>query len=203
MSRRGRFGKFGESKRLERLRRSGTRSPFDPASRLRRLNDRIRHRHSGSHGPSLRVRDAYPSDLRFIEDLSGRVFGIYGPYREWIARWFQSDSTITLVALMAEKPAGFAMLGRFSNPSAVLLSAELLAIAVEPARQRAGAGRALMSEIEEISASLGVRRIFLHTAKENLAAQALFKSFHFTPAEFKQRFYPAGQDAVEMVKDLL
>lgn len=131
------------------------------------------------------------------------MFGIYGPYREWISRWFQSDSAVTVVALIGGKPVGFAMLGRFSEPPEILLSAELLAIAVEPSNQRVGAGRMLMKEIEEIALSRGVNRLFLHTAKENTPAQKLFASRLFIPSNLKRKFYPAGQDALLMVKDLI
>jgi len=150
----------------------------------------------------MRVRPARQSDLSFVEELSGRVFEIYGPYRQWVRRWFQVDSAVTLIVLHAEKPIGFVMLGRFSNPTQLQLSAELLAIAVEPGKQRTGAGRLLMQEIEEVALSLGVDRLFLHTAKENLPAQKLFGSCLFTRSELKKKFYPAGQDALLMFKNL-
>lgn len=188
MSRRGRFGKSG--------------SLFNPAASLRALKDRFGFRRKDPHAPAMRVRPARPSDLRFIEELSGKVFSRYGPYREWIRRWFQSDAAVTVVALVAEKPVGFAMLGRFSDTSTIVLAAELLAIAVEPGKQRRGVGRMLMKEIEEIALSLRVNKLFLHTAKENLPAQKLFKSCVFTPSQVKKKFYPAGQDALQMVKDL-
>ena len=152
---------------------------------------------------SVRVRRGRPSDLAFIAELSGSVFEIYGPYEEWVSRWFQSDSAVTVVAHLQEEPAGFAMLGRFSSHSQFLLAAELLAIAVEPERQKMGIGRALMNEIEEIAISLGVNRLFLHTAKENVTAQKLFEKCDFTRSGVIRRFYPKGQDAVLMVKDLL
>jgi ribosomal protein S18 acetylase RimI-like enzyme len=167
------------------------------------LKERIRFGRREENGPRLRVRPARQSDLSFIEELSGNVFEVYGPYRQWVGRWFQLDSAVTLVALLAEKPVGFAMLGRFSNPSPSVLFAELLAIAVEPGKQRMGAGSLLMKEIEEIALALGVNRLFLHTAKDNLSAQELFSSCLFTPSELKRNFYPAGQDGLLMFKILL
>jgi ribosomal-protein-alanine N-acetyltransferase len=112
------------------------------------------------------------------------------------------ESAVTLIALHAEKPVGFAMLGRFSYSFLNQLSAELLAIAVEPGRQRMGAGRLLMKEIEEIALALRVNRLFLHTATDNQPAQELFSRCLFTPSERKRNFYPAGQDALLMFKDL-
>jgi ribosomal protein S18 acetylase RimI-like enzyme len=190
MSRRGRYRKPGFLS--------------DPAASLRALKDRFRLRPKYAHEPALRVRPARPSDLSFIVELSGRVFSKYGPYREWIDKWFRSEAAITIVALMGEKPVGFAMLGRFSDAAAGgILVAELLAIAVAPGKQRKGAGRMLMQEIEEIALSLVVNKLVLHTAKENLPAQALFKSCLFRPSQVKQKFYPAGQDALQMEKDIL
>jgi ribosomal protein S18 acetylase RimI-like enzyme len=175
---------------------------FDPAASLRALKDRLRLGRKVPHEPVMRVRPARVTDLPFIESLSGKVFSRYGPYREWIRKWFQSDAAVTIVALLAEKPVGFAMLGRFSDDLGIVLSAELLAIAVAPRKQKKGAGRMLMKEIEEIALALRVNRLVLHTAKENLPAQKLFKRCLFIPTQVKKNFYPAGQDALEMVKDL-
>jgi ribosomal protein S18 acetylase RimI-like enzyme len=158
---------------------------------------------SGPGGLPLRVRRGSRSDLSFIANLSGDVFGVYGPYGEWVGRWFESDSAITVVATLSEKPTGFAMLGRFADSSQNLFSAELLAIAVEPGSRRRGVGRMLLTEIEEIATSMGVCRLFLHTAKENYPAQKLFENCDFTPAGVIGQFYPEGQDGLLMVKDLL
>lgn len=181
--------------------KSGTFS--DSTTSLRALKNRFRIWGKDPQGTTLRVRPARPSDLPFIEELSGKVFSKYGPYREWIRKWFDSDSAVTIIGLVAEKPAGYAMLGRFSDAERIILAAELLAIAVHPKKQRIGVGRMLMKEIEEIARSLGVGRFFLHTAKENLPAQKLFKTCLFSPLQIKRNFYPAGQDALQMVKDLL
>lgn len=189
MNRRGRFPKSG--------------SLFHPGASLRALKDRFRFRRKGPHGPAMRVRPARVSDLPFIERLSGKVFSRYGPYREWIRKWFESDVAVTIIALVAEKPAGFAMLGRFADGDRISLSAELLAIAVHPRRHRMGVGRMLLKEIEEIALSLGVKRLILHTARENLPAQKLFGSCLFTTVQTKKNFYPAGQDALQMEKELL
>lgn len=199
----GRISDQAANQMSPRARFWNSRSPFDPAARLRALRDRIRFRRKDPSRPALRVRPARVSDLPFIEALSGKVFNKYGPYRDWIRKWYQSDMAITIIALLAEKPVGFAMLGRFSGASRAILGAELLAIAVVPGKQRMGVGRMLMKEIEEIALSLGVNKLFLHTAKENLTAQRLFKSCLFTPGRVKKNFYPAGQDAIEMVKALL
>lgn len=156
----------------------------------------------GAGDSFLRVRHGRRSDLSFVETLSGVAFGVYGPYEQWVSQWFRSESAVTVVATLSATPVGFAMLGRFSPPSQVGLSAELLAIAVEPGRQRMGVGRVLLNRIEEIAISMGVHRLYLHTAKENFPAQRLFEKCRFTPSGVIRDFYPEGQDALLMVKDL-
>ncbi|MBN1103024.1 MAG: GNAT family N-acetyltransferase [Deltaproteobacteria bacterium] len=150
----------------------------------------------------VRLRRALEGDLAYIGELSGRVFEVYGPYREMVARWFESRKAVTLVALMGERPVGFAMVGRFSDPSRIPLTAELLAIAVEPRRQKKGVGRMLMEGIEEISLPMNVGRLFLHTAVQNLTAQRLFARCGYRNTGVKSAFYPAGQDALLLTKDL-
>jgi RimJ/RimL family protein N-acetyltransferase len=61
----------------------------------------------------------------------------------------------------------------------------------------------LMEGIEQISLPLEVGRLFLHTARENLTAQRLFARCGYRNSGVKIAFYPAGQDALLMTKDLL
>lgn len=202
MSNRGRFGKYGEMKRLDRLRQAGTRVslrlPLSTRSgrKVETFDDK------GSSKTPFWVRHALDRDIGFIGELSGKVFAVYGPYREMVLRWFQSGLAVTLVALMEKRPVGFAMIGRFSDQDTYPTSAELLAIAVSPSRRRMGAARMLMDEVENTALSLGVVTLILHTARENLPAQKLFAACGFRPSVTKTCFYPAGQDALLMVKDL-
>lgn len=202
MSNRGRFGKYGEIKRLERLRRAGFRA-FLRNKPGKGPPDRF-FPGAGMEKPGIpfTLRRAVQSDVGFIGGLSSRVFGVYGPYGEIVTRWFESGTAVTFAALLGERPAGFAMIGRPSPSSLVAPVAELLAIAVEPLRQGMGVGGLLMRRMEEEAVRLHVRRLVLHTAGENSRAQRLFVRCGYAAAEMKQGFYPAGQDAVLMFKDL-
>jgi len=203
MSNRGRYGKYGETKRLERLRRAGQRASSRARHETREPGRGEFFTGRKPAGSLFSLRHALDGDLAYIEELSGRVFEVYGPYREMVGRWFQSRKAATLVALMGVRPVGFAMVGRFSDPSRIPLTAELLAIAVEPRRQKRGVGRMLMEGIEEILLPMNVGRLFLHTAMENLPAQSLFARCGYRHSGAKSAFYPAGQDALLMTKDLL
>jgi ribosomal protein S18 acetylase RimI-like enzyme len=202
VSNRGRFGKYGEMKRRDRLRRAGFRSflpggpPKGPPVKLFRRGEEEK--------PLGRIllRRAVPSDGAFIGGLSSRVFEVYGPYGEIVTRWFESGTSLTFAAFVGDRPAGFAMIGRPSPVTPVVPVTELLAIAVEPHHQGRGLGAMLLGKMEESAVRLQVRRLLLHTGAENSRAQRLFIRCGYAPAESKPGFYPAGQAAILMFKDL-
>jgi len=148
--------------------------------------------------PKVTIRAAEESDVEFAHSLSKKAFSQYGPYEDMLERWFQSGTTETLLALMEKRPVGFAMLGRHQNEWDSRQIAELLAIAVEPAKQKKGIGDSLIREIVRKARELRIETVVLYTALENVAAQRLFKKHGFTPSKIKKRFYPRGQDALLM-----
>lgn len=203
MGNRGRFGKYGEAKRLKRLRDAKAtgllRDTFPKFAR-----DPWR---AGNVPPPkkllanrLVIKPATKTDEEFLARLSDRVFKQYGPYYRIIPEWFETDMVWTLVALYKGVRVGFAMLGpaRFSDMGSYM--AELLAIAVDPPWQGRGAGSALLRKILELAGKIGVGEVWLHTAKQNAQARRLFEKFGFVIIEEKPGFYTGGQDAVAMVK---
>jgi len=104
---------------------------------------------------------------------------------------------------MAEgRPVGFVMIGALPGDREGETRVEVLAIAVVPEFQHRGIGKELLQHAQKSLEELGDQRLFLHTAKENLVGQKLFLRNGFTPVELKKGFYPSGQDALMMVKDL-
>ncbi len=203
MGKRGRFGKYGEIKRLERLRDARSARPVsgkvkpqgEPQARRssnKRLNRQSR----------ILVRPTRAGDILFIKQLSRKVFHAYGPYDELIPKWVGSDLTIGATALKDGQPAGFAMVGFASERNNLQDDAELLAIAVEPGKQGMGIGALLLREIEKKAEDLGVKGIFLHTAKGNFRARSLFSRGGYRAIELKMGFYPEGQDALMLSKRL-
>ena len=200
MGNRGRFGKYGEIKRSKRLREA--RIQAHQPSTIQPLRRKPARKERFGQKAGIRIRAGRPSDVRFIGRLSGQVFHVYGHYRETICQWYASEKTLTLIATQDGEPAGFAMLGLASAKEVPQDVSELLAIAVEPQRHRAGIGRALLLAAEKRAHDLGVKRIVLHTAIENIAAQKLFGRAEYCPWRVDRDFYPAGQDAVLMFKDI-
>lgn len=140
-------------------------------------------------------------DEDFIKRLSRDVFDIYGPYEETIPSWFRSGRSETIVARAENTPVGFAMLGILNSRYDFHSVSELLAIAVEPKWQCKGIGESLLKEADRKAVEMGIKRIFLHTAMDNLKAQRLFSRVGYRPWEIKRSFYPQGQDAYVMAKE--
>lgn len=202
MGNRGRFGKYGEIKRLDRLRQAGLKGLPHLRPETRVIKGDVPFRKAGNQTALVKIRQAAGTDTPFIEELSRRVFHVYGPYEEMIPRWFESQTTITLVAVMNTRPVGFAMVGRLSAEDQDHPGLELLAIAVEPQKHKLGIGETLLKEVEKVVAGLRVKRWFLHTAKDNLPARRLFTRCGYRTCELRERFYPSGQDALLMVREL-
>ncbi|MCD6296311.1 MAG: GNAT family N-acetyltransferase [Deltaproteobacteria bacterium] len=202
MSKHGRFGKYGEKKRIERLRQS--RSVQGQIQRKGISSPRKTAHHKGKTSSKTRVttRHARPSEVDYIQHLSKKVFHKYGPYEIMLPRWFEAVITETVLAMMGKKPVGFAMFTRPAKTWVFPRACELLAIAVEPERQGQGAGDLILSEIERMAGDLGIEKMVLHTGVENMQGQRLFRKHGFAPAQIKINFYPEGQDALMMYKDL-
>ena len=142
------------------------------------------------------------ADTDYIRSLSKKVFEHYGPYENILMQWLESGIAVTLVAWTGKNPVGFAMLRGFKPGWPLPRLTELLAIAVEPARWRIGIGDLLMDEIVREAERLEAATLVLHTAIDNLAAQMLFRKHGFSELGMKKDFYPNGQDAITMYKEI-
>ena len=203
MGSRGRYGKYGETKRFTRLRKAG---PIRVHTRFRDKTPSPQYTpdtHRPEHRGAVHIKPAQKNDAEFIQNLSKRVFNQYGPYDKTLVRWYISGITTTVVATMDNRPVGFAMSGRSFQYDPTLRVYELLAIAVEPAVQKQGIGSLLLKEIKTKVKTLQAEKLVLHTAADNLPAQRLFKKHGFVISEARYGFYPEGQDALMMVRDLV
>jgi ribosomal-protein-alanine N-acetyltransferase len=84
---------------------------------------------------------------------------------------------------------------------AVAGEAEVLTLAVAPARRRRGVGAALLAGGLAIAAELGAGSAFLEVAADNPAAIALYRRAGFEPVGRRVRYYPraAGPAADALV----
>jgi len=75
---------------------------------------------------------------------------------------------------------------------------QLLNIAVTHAARRQGVARALMNDLITYAKHVGAERIILEVRADNTAAIALYSTFGFASYNIRKKYYPDGQDAVEM-----
>ena len=197
---RERNGKDGETRRPQRLRRSGRREERRP---VRLQAAPLPSASIDPKSPRMDIREARPAESRFIERLSGRVFQPYGTYARMIRGWIDSGQALALISLIEGHPAGFAMTARLSPETNAPGGTELLAIAVHPKRRRCGIGRMLLQRIEEEMRGQGAEVMWLHTATVNRSARRLFEGKGYRIVQLKHQFYPRGQDALLMAKRLV
>ena len=81
--------------------------------------------------------------------------------------------------------------------------AEIARIAVVKELQRQGAARALLTELESVCGSEGIRKILLDVRCGNKAARALYEAAGFKEDGIRQRFYEdPAEDAILMSREL-
>jgi ribosomal protein S18 acetylase RimI-like enzyme len=141
-----------------------------------------------------RIRPANKEDYGFIRKLSRDIFSEFGEYDEIIPQWLVNPDVITAISRKKRRLLGFVML--------YTLSGEIVAIAVSPEYQRKGIGSALLNYIECIASRYGITRLLLHTAMENELAQSFFKKVSFKVMGEEGRYYPRGQTALIMYKEI-
>lgn len=86
--------------------------------------------------------------------------------------------------------------GGFILARAVADEAEILTLAVDPAAQRGGIGRALMDQAMSTARSRGAGAMFLEVSEINAAARALYAACGFSEVGRRARYYAGGVDAL-------
>lgn len=121
---------------------------------------------------------AFPPHERWGADAIGLQLGMFGAFG-WIS------------------PAGGVIIAR-----AVADEAEVLTLAVDPASQRQGIGRALLERAAATAQERGAQAIFLEVAADNAPAQALYAALGFAAVGCRRGYYPSGGDALVLRRRL-
>jgi ribosomal-protein-alanine N-acetyltransferase len=131
-----------------------------------------------------RIQAAAATDLGILASLHAACF----------AEAWDADAFATLLAmpgafaLLAEEPqretaSGFLMIRGVGD------EAEIIALAVDPSRQRRGLGRKLLITGIEEAAARGAGKLFLEVAADNVAALALYRSAGFAEVGRRADYY--------------
>lgn len=113
--------------------------------------------------------------------------------------WSQAEITEILQStgcFLLTRDSGF-LIGR-----SIADEAELLTLAVAPAKWRAGTGTALLAAFHDATRLRGATRAFLEVASDNLAAQALYATAGWREAGRRRNYYAAGIDALILERPL-
>lgn len=147
----------------------------------------------------LSLRPATADDAGTLAEIHAACFAKGWPARDF-ARYAAGPDCLCLLAEAGSEAAGF-VLCRRAGPEA-----EILSIAVPPARRRQGIGRSLCEGAISRLHGLGVTEIFLEVEAENAAAIALYESFGFARTGIRKGYYRSSgavpADAVTMRLDL-
>jgi ribosomal protein S18 acetylase RimI-like enzyme len=150
------------------------------------------------------VRRATPLDHPWLVEVGALAFGALGNYREILPAWLAQDNVLAWVAEVSGERRGFSVIGFFQEEPGNV--ADILALAVEPAWQSRGLGRALLRHalaMAEATAQAGrLRELRLCVADDNFIGQRLYRSSGFERAAGDFGAYPGGQRAVRMVHPL-
>lgn len=97
-----------------------------------------------------------------------------------------------------------AKLAGFILSRCALDEAEILTLAVAPARRRNGVGRSLLASHLSGLSAMGISRVFLEVDVENLAARGLYGSFGFRKVGERRAYYrsPDAAPATALVMRL-
>lgn len=142
------------------------------------------------------IREYEAADDEFVARLAADAFGEYTA--QPVTHTLSIARTLTtLIALRGKRRIGF-----FSADVGRGETANLQAIAVVESERGHGVGRRLIQEFERLARRRGARRLSLSTADSNVAALDLFLKRGFKLERRRERFYPRGQNACILVKEL-
>lgn len=90
----------------------------------------------------------------------------------------------------------------YGGMSYLLDEAEIQLIATAEMFRRCGRGGKILHDLLEQAERLGVKRVFLEVRVSNAPAQLLYLKNGFTGLYARSRYYPDGEDAIVMKKEL-
>jgi len=141
-----------------------------------------------------------PAHMDVLAELHGEAFS-----DGWDASAFLSaisqPGAFGFIVTQGDEPLGFALLRAATFPGGGG-EAEVLTIATRPRALRQGVARTAMAAAITRAGALGVERVFLEVAEDNLAARALYESLGFADVGRRKAYYERGvnprMDAIVM-----
>ncbi|MEK6375463.1 MAG: ribosomal protein S18-alanine N-acetyltransferase [Acidobacteriota bacterium] len=143
----------------------------------------------------LTIASASAGDLDAVHRLETLCFPA-----PWRREFFESELAATgrynLVARRGGRLVGYLFAMWFFDEM------HINKIAVDERERRRGIALRLMEECMEFASTHGIRTITLEVRESNEVAQAFYGHLDFEPLYVRPRYYPDGESAVIMVREL-
>jgi ribosomal-protein-alanine N-acetyltransferase len=150
--------------------------------------------------PGIRLRAIIMADMPAIISLEQELFPDDAWTPEMFAGEFAQPASRRLY-LVAEE--GKALIGYAGMMFTGGTQADVVTLAVDPARWSEGTGTALLSALVDEAARRGCTEVLLEVRKDNPRARRLYRRHGFTEIGIRRGYYqPSGVDAVVMRKEL-
>jgi ribosomal-protein-alanine N-acetyltransferase len=150
--------------------------------------------------PGVRLRAITKADMPAIMALEQDLF----PEDAWTPEMFAgefSQPASRRLYLVAEE--GNALVGYAGMMFTGGTQADVVTLAVDPARWGEGTGSALLSALVDAAAGRGCTEVLLEVRQDNPRARRLYLRHGFTEIGIRRGYYqPSGVDAVVMRKEL-
>jgi len=150
---------------------------------------------SFERGPVV-IRKALPSDFNKIVEVEASSFKRPYPPALLLSLLY-SHGDMFYVALVNGEVVGYAVGAKRRDGSGHVIS-----IAVKPEWRRRGIGFKLMEALFNAFKERGLKRALLEVAVSNEEAVVFYKHLGFKAAALLKGYYPWGEDAYLMIKEL-
>lgn len=143
----------------------------------------------------VEIRAARDSDLDAILRLERASFPV--PWRrEFFVSELEGSGRLCLVAVAGVKLAGYVF------AMTVVDEMHINKIAVDEAYRRRGIALELMARCTNYARGHGIALMTLEVRRSNAGAQEFYRRLGFAPAYIRSRYYPDGEAAVVMTREL-
>ena len=141
------------------------------------------------------IRNATQEDVALLAQMDRAVFFDAWTEEMWRSEFARADATCLILELDGEA-VGFAI------TTVLFEDAELPKIAVLQEKRGFGLGKILLSALEQEAKTRGATAMFLEVRVGNVPARKLYEVSGYTTLRVRKKYYPDGEDALEMKKTL-
>ena len=140
----------------------------------------------------MTIRLATPEDAAQLSRLHTASFDD-GWTSQDFATWLARTESMAVVADSEREPVAFGL------ALAVGADVELLTIATDPAQRRSGWGGQIFRALDEAAHQRGLDRWILEVARNNVAAQGLYRSHGFVEIGVRKAYYKTSDGRVDAI----